>query len=365
MNKTEIHVIYGDNPIRMTYELLEKAQLAAELKPDMLIGLKPNLIIAKRASEGATTSPEIAEGVIKYLLDHGMKRIEILESSWVGDDTKRAFRVCGYEELSKKYGIPLHDLKDDGFEVKRVGELDIKVCKKALAVDFLINMPVLKAHCQTNLTCALKNLKGCIPDSEKRRFHSLGLHKPIGYLNKALRTDFIVVDAIAGDLTFEEGGNPVHMDRLIAGRDPVLIDAYAASLLGYETEDIEYIGIAARVGVGCDDLHKAKIIEHDANLKNGNQFKPTMKLQRLANKVIAKEACSACYGSLIHALQRLADKGNLDAVREPISIGQGFKGQPVDGIRIGQCTLKSGEGVTGCPPTAKDILDFLEGRTKS
>ncbi|HPK72359.1 MAG TPA: DUF362 domain-containing protein, partial [Vicinamibacterales bacterium] len=63
----------------------------------------------------------------------------------------------------------------------------VKICNRALDAGFLINMPVLKGHCQTRLTCALKNLKGCIPDTEKRRFHALGLHKPIAALAAALR----------------------------------------------------------------------------------------------------------------------------------------------------------------------------------
>ena len=33
-------------------------------------------------------------------------------------------------------------------------------------VDFLINVPVMKGHCQTKITCALKNMKGLIPNSE-------------------------------------------------------------------------------------------------------------------------------------------------------------------------------------------------------
>ena len=45
------------------------------------------------------------------------------------------------------------------------------------------------------------------------REHSLlGLHQ-----------DFVVVDNICGDLDFEDGGNPVVMNRIWAGTDPVLI----------------------------------------------------------------------------------------------------------------------------------------------
>ena len=30
----------------------------------------------------------------------------------------------------------------------------------------------------------------------------------------------VIVDGIMGDLDFEEGGNPVQMDMVLAGRDP-------------------------------------------------------------------------------------------------------------------------------------------------
>lgn len=360
MKRSEIHVIYGSNPAQMTYDLLGKIELAKELNPNMHIGIKPNLVVAKKASEGATTSPEIVEGVIRYLHSNGIHDIAIMEGSWVGDDTKRAFKVCGYEALSKKYNVPLYDLKDDDFVVKQVKDLSIKVCKKPLAVDFLISIPVLKGHCQTLMTCALKNLKGCLPDSEKRRFHSLGLSKPIGYLGKALKTDLIIVDAMAGDLTFEEGGNPVQMDRIMVGEDPVLMDTYAANLLGYSKEDIEYIDFAEQAGVGFANLQIAQIIEYDVGLKNGVQFRPSNKARRLAQKVVAKEACSACYGSLIHALQRLDEKGQLKFLREPVYIGQGFREKCIEGLGIGQCASQCKKHVAGCPPTGKSIVDFLE-----
>lgn len=360
MQNNEIHVIYGSDPGKMVYEVLTAVNLAQGLHPDTHFGLKPNLVVARPAKDGATTSPEMVEGVIRYLRDNGFRRISIMEGSWVGDNTKRAFKVCGYEELSRKYDIPLHDLKDDAVVVKKVGEIELKVCKKPLEVDFLINMPVLKAHCQTALTCALKNLKGCIPDSEKRRFHSMGLDKPIGYLGKALKTGLIIVDAIAGDLTFEEGGNPVQMDRIIVGKDPVLVDSYAASLLGYSKEDIGHIVVAERIGVGSGDLTKADIREYNVGLKTGREFRPSNRARQLAEKVTADKACSACYGGLIHALQRMSDDGVLRSLNKPIYIGQGFRGKEMNGLGVGECAGRCTRHVKGCPPTAKDIVDFLK-----
>ena len=364
MNASEIHIIYGNDPLQMTLSLLAALRIEKELKPEMHIGIKPNLILPSPAALGATTHPEIVEGILCYLQERGFRRITILEGSWVGANTRESFRTCGYDVLAKKYGVELVDLKRDPTEERSVGGMTIKLCRTALSLDYLINVPVLKAHCQTGLTCALKNLKGCLPDTEKRRFHTMGLDKPIAHLGAVIKPALNIVDAICGDLTFEEGGNPAQMDRIIAGKDPVLVDAFAASLLGFAPEEIKYIPLAECLGVGTADLKQAHFVEYDAEKKLSGRFHPSGLAKKLAEKVVAKEACSACYGSLIHALQRIDETGQLRRLKAPISIGQGFRGQGGAGIGIGACTDGFSATVGGCPPTAKSISDFLLAQVK-
>jgi uncharacterized protein (DUF362 family) len=227
-----IVVTYGDDIIRNTYDTLAASDIDSYLKKDMSVSLKPNLVVPCPASGGATTHTEVVEGIILFLKDFGVKNIKIIESSWVGDDTKRAFEYCGYENLSHKYNIPLIDLKTDSSTVYKYGEYEIAICDEAMNTDFLINVPVLKAHCQTRFTCCMKNLKGCIPDPEKRRFHTLGIHKPVAALNMLIKTGYCVIDGICGDLSCEEGGAPVTANRIIAGRNPLLLDSYCVELIG-------------------------------------------------------------------------------------------------------------------------------------
>ncbi len=362
--KNEIHIIYGTNPIQMVQELLEKAKIAKDLDQGMSIALKPNLVVAKPSYEGATTSPFIVEGIIQYLLAHNYKNISIIEGSWVGDRTPRAFKICGYEAASRRYNIPLVDLQKDSSQEVMVKELSLKICQKALETNYLINIPVLKAHCQTLFTCALKNLKGCIPNSEKRRYHSLGLHKPIAYLAKALQVDLNIVDALNGDLSFEEGGNPIRMDRIILGKDPVLVDTYCSSLIGYRKEEIAYIKMAEQLGVGLADLTQTKFFEYSTELKNKVSFQPSKKAERLAQKVEALDACSACFGGLIHGLNRLEDSGKLNKLKGEILIGQGYKHQARPGLGIGNCTSGCPKYLKGCPPSALEIVEFLKNNLK-
>ena len=344
--------------------MIERVLNEIELEKDIpsrnsLIGIKPNLVVAKPSASGATTCPELVEGLVEYLKSKGYNNMVILEGAWVGDKTQLAFKVCGYEKLSKKHSIPLIDLQKDSYSDYEVAGTTISVCDSIMGLDYLINMPVLKGHCQTNITCALKNMKGCIPNKEKRCFHTMGLHKPIAYLNKVIKQDLIIVDGIIGDLNFEEGGNPVQMNRLIVGKDPVLIDSYVAQLLGYDLEDIPYIGIAEEIGVG-----RATLSDDDIKELNKDSTPMTIQKTRLVEKltknVVENMACSACYGSLVHALDRLRDSGHLYDYDGKIYIGQGFKGKEGKGIGIGSCTKGFDKSLPGCPPKAKDIIEFLK-----
>ncbi|HHV39311.1 MAG TPA: DUF362 domain-containing protein [Tepidimicrobium sp.] len=360
MDRNSLYVMYGDRPKPIVKKVLKYIDIGKDIpNKASLIGIKPNLVVARPAEEGATTSPELVEGVVEYLKDNGFHNIVILEGSWVGDRTSLAFEICGYRELSHKYDIPLIDLQRDGYRDYQVGDIEISLCNKAMEVDYLINIPVLKGHCQTRITCALKNMKGCIPDREKRRFHTMGLHKPIAYMNKVLRQDLIVVDGIIGDLNFEEGGNPVQMNRVIVGKDPVLIDSYVAQLLGYDIEDIPYIGMAADIGVGSSQLVDDNIVELNRDT-TPMSIPKTRLIEELIGYVREDMACSACYGSLIHALDRLQDRGYLYGVEEKIHIGQGYEGKKGKGLGIGICTKGLERSLPGCPPKARDIIEFLK-----
>ena len=358
----KITIIHGDSPRPMVKTLLEKLRPEAGLAADALIGIKPNLVVAKPHASGATTSPELVAGIIEHFQAQGYRRIVILEGSWVGGRTSEAFRICGYQALSETYGVPLVDLQHDGGKTFEVAGFKLQVCQKATEVDFLINVPVLKGHCQTKLTCALKNLKGCIPDTEKRRYHTLGLHKPIACLNRILKQHLIIVDGLTGDLDFEEGGNPVRMNRVMAGYDPVLIDSYAAGLLGFGLEEIPYIGLAAQLGVGRIYRDSADLIELNRD-STAKAWARTSRVQALAGYIADREACSACYGNLIHALARLKEQQGLGGLKgKQISIGQGYRDRTDSGIGVGSCTRGCGVHLAGCPPTAKEMLDFLKGQ---
>jgi len=87
------------------------------------------------------------------------------------------------------------------------------------------------------------------------------------------------------------------MNKVLLAKDPVLLDAYAASLMGYRVEDVEYIKIAEEIGAGCADVNMANVIELNKDTSE-NKMRPSRQVERLSKYIEEKDACSACYGSL-------------------------------------------------------------------
>lgn len=371
MKKNQIYIKCGTEYTRMTKELLEVCDLAGEIRKkfqnmkdtdsrkeqNMRIGIKPNLVAPMEAYWGGTTHPEVVAGIVEYLQEKGFSNLVIMEGSWVGDKTEEAYEVCGFRSLCERYQVPFLDMqKEKGIPVE-CGDMTLNICKSVLDLDFLINVPVLKGHCQTRVTCALKNMKGLLPNSEKRRFHALGLHDPIAHLGLGIHQDFIMVDNICGDLDFEDGGNPVEMNRILAGIDPVLIDAYVCDMMHYQAEDVPYIVKAAALGVGCGDVSRAEI--HVCGEDAGKPIPKSRKVVELADAVEEVESCSACYGNLVPALDRLKQEGLLEKLNTRICIGQGYRNQK-GLLGIGHCTRSFTYHLKGCPPAEEEIYEFLK-----
>ena len=52
--------------------------------------------------------------------------------------------------------VPLIDAQKEKSMPVQCGDMELQICECAKKVDFMINVPVMKGHCQTKITCALK-----------------------------------------------------------------------------------------------------------------------------------------------------------------------------------------------------------------
>jgi hypothetical protein len=286
----------------------------------------------------------------------------------MGNSATRAFKYCGYLDLAARYGLRLVDLEKDNF-IKKPVRLDgpfkgLQIARTALECDFFINVPIMKAHGQTLITCSLKNLKGTMPRSMKSAFHGVNLHKAIAQLNSVLSPHLIVVDGLQGDLYSETGHDPVVMDRIILGTNPVEVDSVVADTLGYAPRDIRHIEYSADAGLGECDLKKIKVRSLNRPSKERRFSLPDHYSKRLSCHVIEEGACCTCVGNFIYAMERLNEQGLLSN-RQTFMIGQKAKA-PMSKrslrIAVGQCASKSGEAdiqIDECPPKASQIYQCV------
>lgn len=362
----QIFEIYGTNYRQMTLDILERSDLAALIgSRDTRIAVKPNLVTPSPAQFGGTTHTEIIAGIIEYLRAHGFQKIIIAEGSWVGDKTSEAYEYCGYRTLCENYDVPFIDTQKLRAHPIDCAGMKISVTDVVDDFDFLINVPVLKGHCQTKMTCALKNLKGLLPNTEKRRFHKMGLHKPIAHLSAGIHQDFIVVDHICGDPDFEEGGNPLVSNCIMTALDPVLVDSYACDFLGLDISEVPYVGMAQKLGLGSTDLDSADIITIGKTDAQAEKAGGKRRVLDVSYKVDDVDSCSACYGNLIPSLYRLQEEGLLDDLKDPIAIGQGHQGR-TGKLGVGRCTKDYAFCIMGCPPDEetiyKKLKEYIEGQ---
>ena len=352
---SSIYQIYGQDAREMTLKLLEVAEASKLVPAGGSVALKPNLVIAGTPESGATTHGGVLSGCIEYFREHGVQDISVIEGSWVGDETMRAMRRAGYDKVCNHYGVPFYDLKKDQTRTVKTAAGPIDICCRALDAGLLVDLPVLKGHGQTLMTCALKNLKGCLPDREKRHFHAMGLQKPIAALGAALKPRLIVVDSICGDLDFEEGGNPIQTNRMYLGTDAVQLDAYGRSLMGLNPEDVPYIELCEQFGGGKAAWSPEDIKELNQPMASSSYPRPSGLVSGLTKNVHENQACSACYAALVRALY-----SSRCGQKEKIYIGQGWQGKKLEGLGIGKCCRGAEDCVIGCPPTAEKIAKKLE-----
>jgi len=227
------------------------------VKPGEKVLIKPNYSLPRHPSTAVTTAPEVVSAVVELVMEAGGDPV-IGEGSVVGHYTTMAFRVAGAEEISKRYGVPLVDLNgDEGVEVEIPNGKALKkvrVAKTALECDTIINVPKIKTHHSTLVTCSLKNMKGVLPAREKHVTHFSGLHQAIVDVNKVVRPNLNVVDGV---LSMEGNGpsfgKPVATNLIVAGFDPVAVDSTICRAMGIDPKEVIHIRLAAEQGLGIMD----------------------------------------------------------------------------------------------------------------
>jgi len=337
------------------------------------VQIKPNIAGSYKAETGTLTNPFVVEAIVNLCEEAGAGEIVVGEGSAVGQDTFLAMEESGWMFL-KEQGIRLLDLnKEEMIKVNVPDGIVFKelyISKPILDADVLINVPVLKTHLATVMTCCMKNLKGVLSYTGKKAMHFYGLEEGIVDLNSIVKARLSVVDAIL----CQEGlgpvaGTPLPLGIMMAGTDAVALDTVGAKIMGIESQEVNQLNLAGERGLGINDLEKIHILGdelegciHPFKLPVINAEFPQIDIDNVS-------ACSGCNKPLMLSLKQMEAAGELELLKEKhkkIQITLGKQGSlALEGLNIcfGNCQKPNKETchlfVEGCSPAGWYFRDLI------
>ncbi|MEM2027018.1 MAG: DUF362 domain-containing protein [Candidatus Bathyarchaeia archaeon] len=259
--RSVVAIFRGADPIEVTLKALEAIREDLNfLSNEKQILIKPNYITAHHPSTGVTTDGRVIEGIVRFLKERGIGNIIVGEGSGLAN-TLEAFRVAGLDKIGEKWNIKLMDLnKDDFIEVYPPNPLalrKVRVAKTALE-STIISVPKLKVHRLTTVTLGLKNMMGAL--ASKGSMHNGRLNENIADLASILKPSLTVIDGIVAGEGHEVSGSPVEMNLVIAGTDPVAVDAVGAAVMGISPTEVKHLVLAEKKGLGTCRLENIEVI---------------------------------------------------------------------------------------------------------
>lgn len=234
------------------------------VRPGQTVLIKPNIGWNKTPADGANTSPDLVGKITELVVKAGAAKVSVFDNTC--NDMRSCYENSGIEEAVKKAGGRMYPGDIEKY-YRKVSIPGAKILKSAqvhdlyLDSDVIINVPVLKHHVSTRMTCGLKNLMGVVWD--RRFWHREGLNQCIADFGLLKKINLTVVDAY--NVMLRNGPRGISANDLVQKRmqllsaDPVLADTAAAKILGASIEEVKYITLAESFGYGSKELVDRRI----------------------------------------------------------------------------------------------------------
>jgi len=338
------------------------------IKKGDTVAIKPNVVTGELSGPGVTTDKRVVEALIRLSKEAGAGKVLIVEGAGYFTETSKALELSGYVALAEKYGVEIVDV-----DKSPVVEIDVpdfllidkvEVSKAFMEADVRINVPVMKTHDQLKVTLGVKNLKGVLPRYMKRNFHKIGVVKGILDLNKAVKVDLTVLDAIvAMEGLGPSFGPKVELNTVIASKDVYALDRVASKIMGFEAEELDYLVEADAAGL-IDLSSQIEVVgEPVESFTYKFERPPTGTDFAEGVTVITDGACSACHGTIHSVFYDLKQMQKMGEIRDLVivvgsnaEVPENLHTKPVI---MGVCQARNADKgcyAVGCPPNNDKML---------
>lgn len=254
-----VAIVKGFSPEDITVQALEMINAHEALTNGKPVLIKPNYLNASHPSTGITTDSRVIEGVIKFLKQQEVQEIIIGEGSGFSD-TFESYRIAGVDSVAKRWNVKLVDLnKDDYVETHPKNPLTLKKVKiaKTALESTIISVPKLKLHRIAGVSLSIKNMMGAMKPKGSMHTH---LNSNIVDLASVITPNIAIIDGIIAGEGHESSGNPVEMNLVIAGTDPVAVDSVGAAVMMIPPNDVKHLHLAEKKGLGKCELNQIEIL---------------------------------------------------------------------------------------------------------
>jgi uncharacterized protein (DUF362 family) len=258
LNQSSVAVVEAGKDI--TAEVKRAINLVGglRLKGDERVVIKPNICNSKNAFNMVLTDFRIIEaiiGIVKTRTDD----IIVVESDNVSGSAEKRMSESGLLQMLEELDVGFLNISKDEAYTHQIAGITIRIPKSVIDAEFFINLPKVKTEGHTLVTLSIKNLFGILQRAKKNKIHR-HLNQILPYLAKMVHHDLIIADGI----TAMEGNGPVigtpkDLGIIVAGMNPVAVDAMCTTIMGFKPAEVEHLARAHRMGVGEIELENLNI----------------------------------------------------------------------------------------------------------
>jgi uncharacterized protein (DUF362 family)/NAD-dependent dihydropyrimidine dehydrogenase PreA subunit len=211
------------------------------------------LLLPSAPERAICTHPEILRAVARLARECGAGSVDVTDSPGVGTANRCARRlgIRGDEPFA------VFDA-DEGIEASPPGASfhRLRLIRRLLDADLVINLPKAKTHGQMVMTAAVKNSFGAVVGMEKAQWHFRAGKNPADFARLLLHVHGLVAPRLSildGVIGMEgngpSGGDSRPLGVLVAGTDAHAVDAVLARIWGLDPSRVHTLAAARAQGL--------------------------------------------------------------------------------------------------------------------
>lgn len=400
MEKSLVAIVRYEKPLDSVRRVVELSGGLDNLPSRAKVFIKPNIVFWTKEVAfpkwGVLTTSRVIEDMVILLKERSIDDIVIGEGivTWDSKDKEtplHAFETLGYNVLKRRYGVQHINILDRPFEKVDLGDgVELNFNQDILHSDFVVDIPVMKAHNQSVVSLGFKNLKGMLDIASRKKCHSADPQKDLNFMIARLPHKMPPMIALLdGIYTNERGpfvdGKIRRSNVLVASSDILSADLVGARVLGYEPEQVPYLMHAAGNRNRPYDLSDVRVAgekiedvaafhEHDYTYSEDEDrvlplpmFKQGMKgLYYRKYDLSMCTYCSGMNGLILNAIRYAWQGKPFDDVE--VLTGKIMKPTPghKKTVLMGKCMVQANKdhpdiqemiAVKGCPPKPEAIVE--------